>query len=174
MDEKFLQAGDDYSELKRVYIIMILSYDPFGLDRMVYTVKNSCVEVPGMEYDDGAENIFLYCDGTQGNPPEELSELLHMIRGRRNGEMADKELEDIGKMVDQVKNDKAVTVTFMNMFNREKEERERNIAEGRAEGEAMYAELVERLVNAGRNEELKKIKSDVSLREALYKEFNIR
>ncbi len=48
-----LNASADYDTLKDVVVVMILPYDPFGLGRMVYTVRNKCVEVPEMEYDDG-------------------------------------------------------------------------------------------------------------------------
>lgn len=41
-----LNSGTGYDGLKNVAVIMILPYDPFGLGRMVYTVKNKCVEEP--------------------------------------------------------------------------------------------------------------------------------
>ena len=178
MDERMLKSGDEYSKLKRVYIIMILSYDPFGLGRMVYTVKNRCIEEPDMPYDDGAENIFLYCDGTVGSPPGELADLLHLFRGRKADEMENKNLEDIDRMVDQVKNDEVVGVTFLNMFDHEKEAREENLAEGRkvgqALGESYYAALADALISAGRIDDLKKISTDTALREKLYKEYGIK
>lgn len=59
-----LNSGVDYEELKDVVIIMIMPYDPFGLNRMVYTVKNRCVEEPEMAYEDGACTLFLYTKGT--------------------------------------------------------------------------------------------------------------
>ncbi len=31
--------------------------DPFGLNRMVYTIENGCVEVPGMLYEDGISRL---------------------------------------------------------------------------------------------------------------------
>lgn len=36
IDAKQLETGWDYQDLKNVYIIMILPYDPFGKNRMVY------------------------------------------------------------------------------------------------------------------------------------------
>lgn len=53
-----LESGLDYDRLKNVVIIMIVPYDPFGLDRMVYTIKNHCVEEPDMPYEDGAGTLF--------------------------------------------------------------------------------------------------------------------
>lgn len=72
IDAGSLAAGENYSALRNVVVIFITTYDPFGLNRMVYTVKNSCVEVPALPYEDGARTIFLYTKGTEGNPPEEL------------------------------------------------------------------------------------------------------
>lgn len=60
-----LRSGREYDELKNVAIIMIMPYDPFGLNCMMYTVKNKCVEELEMEYEDGASTLFLYTKGTK-------------------------------------------------------------------------------------------------------------
>ena len=54
-----LTAGDTYGRLRNVIVIFITTYDPFGLNRMVYTIKNGCIEVPELEYEDGAQNDIL-------------------------------------------------------------------------------------------------------------------
>ena len=51
---KKLEAGKDYTYLKRSYIIMITTFDPFDKNRMVYSMKTQCLEEPGLAYDDGA------------------------------------------------------------------------------------------------------------------------
>lgn len=60
IDTRNLQSGADYVQLKNIIIIMLLPYDPFGYDRMVYTIRNKCLEEPEMEYNDGALNLFIY------------------------------------------------------------------------------------------------------------------
>lgn len=65
IDAKGLKAGDNYHKLKNVAVIMIMPFDPFGMDRMVYTIRNICVEEPGMPYDDGAFTVFLYTKGNR-------------------------------------------------------------------------------------------------------------
>ena len=30
--------------MKKVYVIFICDYDPFGYDRVLYTIKNRCLE----------------------------------------------------------------------------------------------------------------------------------
>ena len=40
IDAGNLTAGEEYSELRNVTVIFITTYDPFGMGRMVYTVKS--------------------------------------------------------------------------------------------------------------------------------------
>lgn len=99
-----LSAGADYDELKNVIIIMIMPYDPFGLKRMIYTVRNMCVEVPEMEYEDGAETVFLYTGGTHGVPNERLQQLLSYLENTTYENAVNEDLHEIHRMVETVKN----------------------------------------------------------------------
>lgn len=117
-----LNAGADYGELKNVIIIMIMPYDPFGLKRMIYTVKNRCVEVPDMEYEDGAETVFLYTGGTQGVPNEGLEQLLHYLENTTYENAANTDLHEIHRMVETVKNDPEVIARHMIGYLKRQEE----------------------------------------------------
>ncbi len=110
-----LSSRVDYDTLKDVVIIMIMPYDPFGLDRMVYTVKNKCVEVPEMEYEDGASTLFLYTRGTVGIPSEAVSQLLHYMEDTTYENAVNKELREIHRMVETVKEDPEVTEMHIQM-----------------------------------------------------------
>lgn len=68
INTQLLAIGNDYSLLPNVVIILILPYDPFGKNRMIYTVQNTCLEDSSIPYEDGAKKIFLYTKGTEGNP----------------------------------------------------------------------------------------------------------
>ena len=103
-----LSSGADYDKLKDAIIIMILPYDPFGLDRMVYTVKNKCVEVPEMEYEDGAVTLFLYTKGKEGVPGEALRQLLHYMEDTRYENAVNEDLREMHRMVETVKKDRKV------------------------------------------------------------------
>ena len=103
-----LNAGAEYGELKNVVVIVILPYDPFGLERMVYTVKNRCVEVPEMAYEDGACTLFLYTRGTAGIPSEALRQLLCYMEKSVYGNAVNEELREIHRMVETVKRDARV------------------------------------------------------------------
>lgn len=117
-----LSAGADYDELKNVIIIMIMPYDPFGLDRMIYTVKNMCVEVPEMEYEDGAETVFLYTGGTHGVPNGGLEQLLHYLENTTYENAVNEDLHEIHRMVETVKNDPEVIARNMIGYLKRQEE----------------------------------------------------
>ena len=53
IDTRCLGSGEDYNLLRKAYVIMITSFDPFDRNRMMYTVKNSYVEKADLPYDDG-------------------------------------------------------------------------------------------------------------------------
>ncbi|MBR1735445.1 MAG: Rpn family recombination-promoting nuclease/putative transposase, partial [Firmicutes bacterium] len=44
IDMNIIDKGDDYSNLKKSFVIFICTYDPFGEDRYIYTFKNRCEE----------------------------------------------------------------------------------------------------------------------------------
>ena len=133
MDEKFLRAGNEYGTLPAVYIIMILTYDPFGRNRMVYTVKNTCLEVPDLSYEDGARNLFLYCMGTEGSPSEELRNLLHYIMETKEENALNDRLKQLHQVVDRVRHDEEVSISYMKYYEELEDARKKGKAEGRVE-----------------------------------------
>lgn len=120
MDTHSLMAGEDYQSLKNVMIIMVVPYDLFGLDRMVYTIKNKCVEEPNMPYEDGSCTIFLYTKGTKGNPPRELRELLRYMENTITSNVTNPDLEELHQMVETVKSDAEVTIAYMRLMEDER------------------------------------------------------
>ena len=58
VDTQLLSTGSGYENLPKVVIIIILPYDPFDKDRMVYTIENHCTEDPTIPYNDGAKKII--------------------------------------------------------------------------------------------------------------------
>ncbi len=138
LDQECLKSGQGYEALKRVVVIFMMPYDPFGHDRMVYTVKNHCVELPDMPYDDGAKTLFLYTKGRDGNPSKELQELLRYMEETTKANACNQMLRDIHKMVTKIKQDSGVTLEYMKIFEREKmlyeDGKEDGIKEGREDG----------------------------------------
>ena len=116
IDAGSLARGMEYSALRNVVVIFITTYDPFGLNRMVYTISNKCEEVPEMPYDDGAKTLFLYTKGTEGNPPEALKQLLHYMEDTCAENAVTPELRELHEMVTQVKCDKEVGLAYMKAY----------------------------------------------------------
>lgn len=116
IDAGCFASGMDYEALRDVTVIFITSYDPFGLNRMVYTITNQCKEVPEMPYDDGAKSIFLYTKGTAGNCPEELKKLLNYMEHSSYENAVTEELLEIHHMVTEVKHDKEVGLAYMKSY----------------------------------------------------------
>lgn len=109
---------------------MILPYDPFGHDRMIYTIRNSCVEEPDMKYEDGALNLFLYARGTHGIISQELKNLLQYLEDTTWQTAVSESLREVQSMVDKIKCDKEVSISYMKSYERDWMMRN----EGRIEG----------------------------------------
>lgn len=136
IDGRNLKAGDDYSKLKQVIVLMIMPYDPFGKDRIVYTVRSHCEEEPDMEYDDGALTVFFYTKGKIGEVSEDARKLLRYME-KSSIENVDSEwLREIHRMVEIVRHDEEVSLEYMKVCEREKMIREQGEKIGEARGEA--------------------------------------
>ena len=136
IDAGSLESGESYKNLKNVIVIMIMPFDPFDMNRMVYTIRNSCEEEPQMKYDDGARTIFLYTKGKNGNPPEELRKLLNYMEHSTRENAVGEELARLHKMVEDVKRNQEVSVSYMKIFEREEMIREEGRREERKRAEA--------------------------------------
>lgn len=98
-------------------MIFICNYDPFGYDRVKYTIRNMCVEEPEMPYDDGAQTTVLYTKGDDIS--EELRQFLKYMENTTQTNAVNDTLKDIQKMVDIVKQDGEVSLSYMKGFERD-------------------------------------------------------
>ena len=133
IDANSLKAGLTYKCLKDVVVIIIMPYDPFGHDRMVYTVKNMITELPEAEYEDGARTVFLNTNGKLEVPNPELEELLRYMESTTEENACNETLQKIHKMVELVKEDQEESLEFMKIFEREQMLIEQGRGEGREE-----------------------------------------
>lgn len=127
-----LGTGVSYEELKNVVVIMVLPFDPFGLNRMQYTVKNHCVEEPKMEYEDGATTLFLYTKGVKGVQNEALKQLLQYMEESSLKNAVNDDLKEVHRMVEVVKTDSGTSISCVRLM----EKLERSKAEGEVKGRA--------------------------------------
>ncbi len=177
IDTKLLSAGAGYDKLPNVFIIFILPYDPFGKNRMVYTVQNRCVEDSSIPYDDGARKIFLYTKGCEGNPRQELKDMLKYIEKSTAENITNQDIESVSELVNKVKKRKEVGINYMKSWEMEQMARDEGRKEGRKEGrdemQEKMTQLTLRLSEAGRLEEMINAAKDKECLHRLFKEFNL-
>ena len=79
IDLSCLNKGLRYSELKKSYIIFICTFDPFGLNRYIYTFENRCLEDPEPRLHDDAIKMFVNTKGVIGEVNDGFRELMHFL-----------------------------------------------------------------------------------------------
>ena len=86
-----------------------------------------------MPYDDGAFTMFLYTKGRQGVTSVELQQFLTYFEDTTKKNACNDDLEELHKMVSQVRVDEEVELAYMKIFEREEMIRE----QGRTEGDTI-------------------------------------
>lgn len=132
IDGRGLKAGENYGKLKNLVEIMITPFDPFGMGRMRYTVRNSCVEEPSMCYDDGAVMIFLNAKGRPDGETRELCEFLRYAENSTLENATSEELKTLHWMVEGVRHDEEVSLRYMRLWESEESIRRKALEEGQA------------------------------------------
>ena len=122
-----LHPGEDYSQLKDAYVIMIMPFDLFGEGKYKYTFHMSCDEIPGLKLYDGATRIFLNTHGTDGKGvSEELIQLLRYFEQTTEENAAgshSRKIEKLQKRVEEIKKNEEVGIRYMNAFEEKMWER---------------------------------------------------
>ncbi|MDE7187892.1 MAG: hypothetical protein K2O13_10340, partial [Lachnospiraceae bacterium] len=81
-------------------------------------------------YDDGAQNLFLYTRGKTGIISQELKELLQYFESTTWKNAVNKPLREVQSMVDNIKHNKEVSISYMKSYERDQMIRN----EGRTDG----------------------------------------
>ena len=105
-DAQALRSGATYDSLPDTVIIMILSYDPFGIGDMRYEGKTTLTTHPTYPYDDGIRRIYLYVDGKYdpNNAREkEVHELLKYMKETTAENAKSGSLSTINEIVEAIK-----------------------------------------------------------------------
>ena len=177
IDAHQLESGWNYRDLKNIYIIMILPYDPFNKNRMVYTVKSQCVEDSDIPYEDGIRKLYLYTRGTEGNPSQELQDMLRYIENSIEENVTNETIQAIHAGIQAVKQSKEVGVQYLKTWEREailKEEGRDEATEDRTEaGRRLISELIRRMIEDGRVDDVTRVVSDETYQEQLLKEYGL-
>ncbi len=157
IDVQLLETGVEYDRLPELVTIFILSYDPFGMNDMIYEVRSTIKTHPDIPYDDGVRRIYLYVDGElpedAGEEDRKLKNLLRYIGKSTKANITDDLTDKLNDIVHRAKAKKGVGVRYMKSWEREKELREEGREEGRKEGreeERRNTEVVRKKAEAER------------------------
>ena len=177
IDIQLLSSGISYDKLPNMVIIVILPYDPFDKNRMIYTIRNHCEEEPSIPYDDGATKIFLYTKGTEGNPSQALKDMLKYIEKSTDDNVTNQDIASIQELVNKVKHKKEVGINYMKSWEMEELARKQGYHSGFDDGTNQMQEKLNQLtlllLKAGRNEDLAKAASDKAYQQKMFEEFNL-
>ena len=120
IDLNIIDKGEDYTHLKKSFVIFICTFDPFDRDRYIYTFNRQCKEEPDIFLNDDATTIVLNCTGHKGDISDDLKNLLHYMAGQPpQGDFA----KDIAKSVDEVHKNEKWRRDYMTLSMKLKEER---------------------------------------------------
>ncbi len=131
IDLNILDKGQDYTTLKKSYVIFICTFDPFGEGRHIYTFCNTCQENTALTLDDDAVKIILSTKGTMDDVSPEMKRILDYIDGKG---ASDKFTEELEEAVCSARQNERWRLDYMTL---EYEYRQRYLEgkeEGRAEG----------------------------------------
>ena len=165
IDTQLLSSGVGYAKLPNVIIIVILPYDPFGQNRMVYTIQNQCFEDTLVPYDDGAKKIFLYTRGTEGKPGQALKDMLKYIQNTTDYNITNQDIASVHELVNKVKHKKEVSISYMKSWEVEEM--------ARMDGRNRVNQLIIKLTEVGRTEDIIKAARDTEYQETLFEEFDL-
>jgi predicted transposase/invertase (TIGR01784 family) len=134
IDTQHLASGEDFNDMKPLWIFIITPTDLFGKGRMCYTFENRCVEVPDLSLDDGAKRVFLNDKGSV-DCKDDLAELLRYIVDSREENAVNETTKQLHNIVERVKQRPNMGVNYMMVIERDawaraqgrEEEREQNI-----------------------------------------------
>ena len=137
IDLNILQKGQDYTKLKKSYVIFICTFDPFGEGRHIYTFCNTCQENTALTLDDDAVKIILSTKGTMDDVSPEMKRILDYIDGKG---ASDKFTEELEEAVCSARQNERWRLDYMTLEyeyrQRYLEGKEEGRAEGREEGRA--------------------------------------
>ncbi len=144
IDAANLKRGQAYISLPNVVIIFILPYDPFGKNRMVYTIQNMIKEDPSIDYNDGALKMILYTKGKACNASKELQDMLKYFESSITDNVTNPDIETVHHMVDRIKERRETKIDYMKSWEwdeyNKKLGRDEGIIAGREEGLAVGRE----------------------------------
>ena len=178
IDLDHFEQGKTYGELKRSFIIMVCTYDPFDLDEPVYYFQtfdsNLCLPMK-----DEAFKIVLNTACTPEKVPEGLRPLYEYINdpSKSEGSALVKAIDErVKKFNGRDWRWRQVTLEYMMREEYQKglaEGEQIGLAKGREETLERLNKLTDLLLDAGRTADLKRSAKDPAYQQQLFEEFGL-
>lgn len=131
IDQNLLQPGDDYSELKDVFIIFICNFDPIGLKYSQYRFKTISPDDHSIVLDDGRTIILLYSHGVNENINQGVRNILELFNG--NKVEGDDLIDRMNQAIQDIKERKEFRMEWTRMECDRQDQRRIGKAEGKIE-----------------------------------------
>ena len=134
IDSHYVPSGlKDFSKMHNLYVITITNFDIFKEDYMLYTFKQTCIEEPSIEYEDGLRFLYFNTKGTKGGS-ESILNMLRYMENSTADNAVDEATKEISKYVEEVKNNAELETRIMTLQDKIDIIREEGKEEGREEG----------------------------------------
>lgn len=166
LDLQMIDRGQTYRKLNRSFIIFICLEDIFGGGRHIYTFENLCREDTGISMGDEAVKIFLNADSRMDDVSRELRAFLDYAAGR---DVEDAFVKELDEAVKEAKRNREWRREYMTLLMRD----QLNIEQGIEQGENKLSQLVARLMEDKRQQDVIRATQDKEYRNKLYKEYFI-
>lgn len=115
--------------------------------------------------------------GAEGNPSQSLKDMLKYIEESTEKNVTNRDIASIQQFVNKVKRKKEVGINYMKSWEIEREilkqGHKEGLEEGRRNGAEMMSQLIIRLTEAGRTEDITKVLHDAEYRDQLFEEFDL-
>lgn len=93
---------------------MLLNYDPFGANQMVYTIKQKCEEYPSLDCDNGVTIIYFNAKGNKGGSAEP-KKFLTYLDDSRNINVTNEVTKTLNEYVYEIKNQATLREKYMTL-----------------------------------------------------------
>ena len=131
---KCLNKGQDYSELKKSYIIFICTFDPFEAERYIYTFENVCLEDSSQQLKDETIKVFVNTKGKNGEVSDYFRELMHFLDTSEMKKYNNPLVNDMAKALEKARTKEEWGKEYMSIEMLKRDAREEGRVEGRVEG----------------------------------------
>ena len=154
IDLNLIERNAKFDDLKNSYIVFICLENPFkkvGLHK--YSIQNTCVEDPSIDFKDGAYKMILSAEGDKDDVSEEMKAFLQYLSTL---------LERDERMWEQGHQEGI------------KEGTEKGIKKGIKEGEKLFALLINKLIEDDRRKDIDRAANDEEYLNSLYIEYHLK